>query len=1218
MTTAMATRPGALSVSSLPTRSSSYLAHERGSDDGASTSRTSSRTSTSSNGRRPTSSVGLGLNFACEGEESIQSSVLKAGDLAHQHEATTAAATLLSQQDQTPRVAQKAPLRRHSRQVSAGSELDNEPRLDTALQYVGRGPFNGLNSAKTSRSALNARRRGRAMYLNDQLQFNSKAQAKAFHSTLIEWQSSRGGGSELEGLEEDEMTVLLAQARSMAQASSKGALDSPWKPLHSRTPSQSDVPARMRQSNEPRMGGLRTSASTPEGALGKVALPYSVEDAVTPWNRLGNDDDESLSVPSNGGKDGFADDTTDRATGMEMDTLRAGLRFVIGCYDDLVKQKERQNGLSEALIASMSRSQESAGTGTPSVSFALQQPRNRSRSRSILKTLARKSAALTSDLSRGNAFTSGPSTSSVLELDITSTEPTSDQVSGPSNRYGMAHVSPVAFPADDAAAEANGFSAFTPTLSKSKTGRSRTGSTSLSSPLSSRRSGLTDSPSARPETITSPLDMDQVALSSALHRAYHSMNQLEEERRKADQEMEEMSESLFAEANEMVRRERIKSAALEKELDTLKAAFSGSDAEQQGQAGVNDTERGANSEEEDTMMAAVALAARETAEAEAREAEAEEREAEWQSHCEQLERRVDVLEEALFHAMELLAEKEGSGVFSAGTTDAEADAEAAADADVDTEAEAGPSANNTSAVDREEAVSAELSSPSNRSPLPERATLEDGFSDSASDFYSAGEENGRDEATPSVSLSRNSGAFLATFLSHFPGDQKGESKTSRGMEEQQEQEQAEEHGHPEERGSSPSEKGDTKSVKVPGSVALPANDEASRASSSDDKDVSAGQENGVGCEKASVREAWENHRRRSRIVSMDMASATSSSSPRSSTSGVGRSRRDSTVSSIRHSWLPPKLPHPTSPLPSLPGFSQEAGPEEEHRAASMPSPAFVVQNSSSTSPPTRDISSPVQQDDAPWSGSGGDDRPIVKQSRSSSVRNSLIDYSARRGAAATTQSRPHVHRGGMPSLSIAGGLASASPSEMDTFGSRWADSQDEVDPPAQLFSHDTPTIKPAKVDTSQSSALPGASKLMSRSKSLREVPIAETTSSAPSSQPPPMETYAVSVAESAETGKSKVGSSQSSGTKRSQGGRKSASKHSILAHLPTLPSTASAPTGLSRQTSFSASLHSDQSSVSSNPTLEHYQRLHHSHADEPSGKKAHFSRRTRFSEARSP
>lgn len=556
------------------------------------------------------------------------------------------------------------------RQISRRDSVD----LDSALQYISPTSLNQESQGQHGRNN-NVRRRGRAIYLNDLLQYNQKSQAKKFHSTLIQWRDGQGGGGEMGEEVDEDVIILLAQARSLAQSSTHMGVDSP-------SPGSSEWKRNTRQRTRPQID-LETSASTPEGALGKSTLPnVAIDFSIVNWNRLNADyiDDDD-------------DDDEERRYHCqntrqvdEVDVLRAGLRFAIGCYDELVKKGRRHyEDVSDMPLRRGYRKQQQQQMDGDNLLLTPRSQTRRSRSRSIIKTLAKKGTSLTTD--RNNNRLSYQLTpagqESVLDFDTS----TLDQVSGPSSRYGMANVTPIISPSVEEKSHLDQTS-FTP-----KGLRRRSDSFSLSSPLWTRRLSRIETPSEELESSGDTMSVSHNNFASALQK----MKRTEISRNQSVSNLEEM-----------LRKERVTRAALERELETIKASFESNYHQQQQQlytdSKLSDIEKGARSEEEQSMMAAVAQAARDTA-------EAEERQAEWKSQCEHLEERVNVVENALYQAMGLLAGKgnhqeegdmmqtnrqsdediseSGSPFYSAGEEEEEKEEAAAADSSHDSSASFG-------------------------------------------------------------------------------------------------------------------------------------------------------------------------------------------------------------------------------------------------------------------------------------------------------------------------------------------------------------------------------------------------------------------------------------------------------------------------------------------------------------------------------------------------
>ncbi|PWN91648.1 hypothetical protein FA10DRAFT_300241 [Acaromyces ingoldii] len=476
--------------------------------------------------------------------------------------------------------------------------------------------------------------------------------------------------------------------------------------------------------------GLMTSASTPEGALGRVPLDSG---SSTSGSIEGNEEDRdqkekgeemeevlthegaprqqqqrgvrrrgsNVAQPGPEGKgltiEVSKSQSSDAAT--EVDALRAGLRFVIGCYDDLHQQQQKPGygGVSEAIIAHLTKERmqnffprdssspapDSSGAATDGASNEVgtlaTNAKNtgalRPRSRSFLKALAKGKPSLVSDAARFRLSSHSTGLNRISRLptiDARRLEATSGfagdggyshGVVGPSNRLSMmTSLTPVESPSKDDGTSSDVTSSSHNPGRANIGSRRRTNSNPLSSSLWSARigGGKLSSPSARSESnlggffeSESPeaSNGSRSSHAEALRKAYNDVARIAEEKRTMQAEMEELSQAVFAEANEMVRSERIKAAALDKELESLRKAMAAAQ-QQRNEEGeeLSEIERGAKDENEAQMMAAVAQAARETA-------EAEDEAAAWKLEAESFEERCQILEEALAKAMELLAER---------------------------------------------------------------------------------------------------------------------------------------------------------------------------------------------------------------------------------------------------------------------------------------------------------------------------------------------------------------------------------------------------------------------------------------------------------------------------------------------------------------------------------------------------------------------------------
>ncbi|PWN34480.1 uncharacterized protein FA14DRAFT_174138 [Meira miltonrushii] len=416
-----------------------------------------------------------------------------------------------------------------------------------------------------------------------------------------------------------------------------------------------------------------------------------------------------------------------------------------------------------------------------------------------------------------------------------------ENVVGPSNRLGMADF--VAWSPQEASDKRLG--------SPDQRQRSVSNATSTSSNRNSRY-----------ETQESPIALkrqssDQSQMSSmmaALKAAKEEAREAQTTKAKLMTEMEQMSEELFLQANEMVKQERIKSSALEKELESLKLAMSNVATGANDAADpidlTNSIEAGAQNDNEAMMMAAVADASRECAEA---EEEAEE----WRKHCEELESRIVILEEALYNSMALLSQREGLD----GLEDEEAEQQEADGLDKILDS----SVQNESLHNVKERESIDETPSRNSLVIPQKA-----FSESTSSFYSAGDQS-------SVGLRSPETNTLSPTLTG-PSNEEEASTVDTLY--------------------SKAENGIQKSL---------ADEESERPNGTGDVP-----ESNIGREdKASSQ--------------LEAESVQSTSSHQSSSSSAGRAamlpRSSSVIGSRRQSRqtsLPPRLPEPVSPLPSIP------------------------------------------------------------------------------------------------------------------------------------------------------------------------------------------------------------------------------------------------------------------------------------------------------------
>jgi hypothetical protein len=160
--------------------------------------------------------------------------------------------------------------------------------------------------------------------------------------------------------------------------------------------------------------------------------------------------------------------------------------------------------------------------------------------------------------------------------------------------------------------------------------------------------GVVPDTSAKPAAASRPValpsgvdDNDAEALRHALSETRISLAMLEQEKRRQDEATEELTSRVQLEAQDAVRRQRIRAIGLEKEVESLRAELTR--RERKGAGGVA-IENGAADDEEAAMMEAVKQAAMACAQVEAELADA-------RAEAEGLKARCQVLEEALYHAV---------------------------------------------------------------------------------------------------------------------------------------------------------------------------------------------------------------------------------------------------------------------------------------------------------------------------------------------------------------------------------------------------------------------------------------------------------------------------------------------------------------------------------------------------------------------------------------
>jgi hypothetical protein len=397
-----------------------------------------------------------------------------------------------------------------------------------------------------------------------------------------------------------------------------------------------------------------TSASTPEGAMGRIALPplalngddeLSLSQSMFDALNIGTEIGPSTILPSDvqHADDQISVIADDR--GEDLEALRSGLRFVLQCYDDLKKQERENRGMKDAILNSVvteahkfkGPNEKNSTLKPDGASTAVQRINHqRMRTGSILKALARgKTNAALSGVKGGggnSAWKNGvksPARATQMDFDA---EPAN--LIGPSNRLGMA---------------------------TSHSWQQTASSSSYLDQHQQQHSGsLSPNSGARTRSLTAASAPAGVQSSSdEVQELQRKLAVSDDEKKRLMSEMESLSEELFQQANEMVKQERIKSSALEKEFDSLKKAMAAAKAKEKGigqdtvaavsSNAFNPDADGAASDQESMMLAAIAQASRECA-------EAEEEVAEWRTHCEELQTRCTILEEALYNTMSLLAE----------------------------------------------------------------------------------------------------------------------------------------------------------------------------------------------------------------------------------------------------------------------------------------------------------------------------------------------------------------------------------------------------------------------------------------------------------------------------------------------------------------------------------------------------------------------------------
>ncbi|CEH13571.1 GDPGTP exchange factor Sec2p [Ceraceosorus bombacis] len=518
---------------------------------------------------------------------------------------------------------------------------------------------------------------------------------------------------------------------------------------------QASTPSTGRRSATP-ASGLLTSASTPEGALGRISLPdvgpsaaidttdefvgshselaahsaaldvrrdsaKSEEEQEILLSQIGHDppghstrcsgeiDRTAHELPSlERARQRREMDATERVKQQaavrqneaQMAALKAGLRYLIEVQDDSHRRRIAAEDALASVIAkaassppveetrlpsgsgpSLSKSTDTLPWLTSTVSVASRasdsaatQPQGRSRSRSILKTIASKMPLSLQGGSSAQAYVADESSAQLAS-----------GLCGPSNRLSVLPGGTFSLQANKHQGQAEiaaALSRYTDSQgSHSRKGAKSSASTSsqkaesirplsVSQPwtagwdvmsydsgktagsidLSARTAIYPDShASARGSGQVLPSiagNEDVTSLRVALSQSRLALANLEQEKRRQDEETEELTNRVFIEAQDMVRTERVRANALQREVDSLRAQLTKKTLKGAGGAAI---EAGASDDSEADMMAAVKEAALACA-------EAEQDAATLRDEMEAMSSRCQVLEEALYHAVAAVAQ----------------------------------------------------------------------------------------------------------------------------------------------------------------------------------------------------------------------------------------------------------------------------------------------------------------------------------------------------------------------------------------------------------------------------------------------------------------------------------------------------------------------------------------------------------------------------------
>ena len=199
--------------------------------------------------------------------------------------------------------------------------------------------------------------------------------------------SSKNNGNE-------DFSSLLKQARILSKDPSNSILRTPpMEAVKRAIKNPNYVPSSSSSSNR---NGFHTSASTPEGALGRISLPPS-DWGILQSDEIEGDDVKRVSVndsikevliaddnnqegrikessptehdfitPKVKNSDQFNNSNLSSSTS-DSEALRAGLRFVLGCYDELSNRINQNANVSDAIISTIAKGHQKSSSNPPPI-----------------------------------------------------------------------------------------------------------------------------------------------------------------------------------------------------------------------------------------------------------------------------------------------------------------------------------------------------------------------------------------------------------------------------------------------------------------------------------------------------------------------------------------------------------------------------------------------------------------------------------------------------------------------------------------------------------------------------------------------------------------------------------------------------------------------------------------------------------------------------------